>query len=316
MLFRHALIGVMALSGLLLAGVGCQSSSSETVGLAEAGNDKELLVFVTDNAVQVREKAESYGLKVKTIDAKSTASQLVQTLLNSPSEEYFAVINPVIKRYIAGGAISDEIDPFEIDNLFRRLKQVSKAGANQLQRLSPETKGNARLLVFSDFQCPFCQKMEEILPKLKSKYGENLEIDFAHFPLPSHELAFEAAEASECAREQNRFEEYKAELFSQQKSLSDYTFQQIARKLQLDRKQFSKCLSLHQQRKKVRQDQYFGQYMGIHGTPTLVLNGEMLSGIESPEQIEERIDKILPEHSSSPAPSSAVQAGKSSSAGE
>lgn len=290
MLNQQRVMGLL-LALLMLCGVvmGCQPANSND----RAKGSRELQVYITNNAPDVREKALSYGLDVKTIDGNSTESQLIQALLNSPTDKYFVVINPYHKRYIAGGAVSNESDKAELDSLFREMKQVSKAGEQQLPRLFPSQKGHARLVVFSDFQCPYCKMLEAVTNQWKQQYGDKLELEFIHFPLPSHEHAFAAAEAAECARAQGKFDEYKDALFENQESLSEYTFNRLANQVKLDYRQFTRCTSLHQERKKVRQDQYFGKYMGISGTPTMVLNGDELIMGKTPEQIQAMIEESI-----------------------
>src|SRR3989344_9088770 len=73
---------------------------------------------------------------------------------------------------------------------------------------------------YSDFQCPFCGKFyKETLPQIEKAYGEGVTIMFKHFPLSFHEYAQKAAEASECARDQDKFEAYHDTLFDNQQTL-------------------------------------------------------------------------------------------------
>jgi len=268
--------------------MGCQPKNKKA-----EDSSKALEVYVTASAQQVREKALFYGLKVETINEDTPASRLLQALLNSPTNQYYAVINPYLKRYIAGGAVSDRVNPAELDNQLRQLKQVSKAGVENVGRLEPSEKDHAKLLVFMDYQCPFCKRINPYIDSLRTRYGDKLEVEYVNFPLPMHQFAFSAAEAAECARDQHKFDPYKDELFNQQTGgLGDYTYNYIARKIGLDKKEFSQCLSLHQDRKTVRQDQYFGQYVGVNGTPTLLVNGENMMG-KTPRDIEQKIDSLL-----------------------
>src|SRR3989344_1987839 len=80
------------------------------------------------------------------------------------------------------------------------------------------------IVEFSDFQCPYCAKFYfETFGQVYEKYIKSGKVRFAyrHFPLSFHENAQKAAEASECAREQNKFWEYADKLFANQKSHSD-----------------------------------------------------------------------------------------------
>src|SRR3989338_3231464 len=76
------------------------------------------------------------------------------------------------------------------------------------------------IIEFSDFQCPYCAKFHfETFSQIYEKYIKSGKVKFAyrHFPLSFHQNAQKAAEASECAREQEKFWEYADKLFSNQK---------------------------------------------------------------------------------------------------
>src|SRR2546430_13814033 len=54
------------------------------------------------------------------------------------------------------------------------------------------------LVLFSDYQCPFCGKVEETITQLKQKYGaDKLRIVWKNSPLPFHKDARPAAIAGE-----------------------------------------------------------------------------------------------------------------------
>lgn len=77
---------------------------------------------------------------------------------------------------------------------------------------------NARVTIieYSDFQCPFCQKIAPVLAQLAEKYPADVRIIFRHFPLPIHDKAVIAAEASEAAGAQGKFWEFHDLLFERQ----------------------------------------------------------------------------------------------------
>src|SRR2546428_9709687 len=52
------------------------------------------------------------------------------------------------------------------------------------------------LVVFSDFQCPFCARIEPTLAQLRDRYGADLRIVWKHNPLDFHTNAMPAAEAT------------------------------------------------------------------------------------------------------------------------
>ena len=119
------------------------------------------------------------------------------------------------------------------------------------------------MAIFSDYQCPYCKDLDTYVQKtLKPQFGDKLEIELINFPLPMHPFAFGAAEAAECARDQGRFDDYRDALFIEQPRFNLGTFYQLSINYHLNVKEFNRCTSLHEDRKRVRQDQYFGNYMG------------------------------------------------------
>jgi len=81
---------------------------------------------------------------------------------------------------------------------------------------------------FSDLQCPACLSFHKVTAELQSEYSKNDKITwtFRHFPLTSlHPFAYEAAIASEAAREQGKFDEMQDLLFNNQESFKRPTFE-------------------------------------------------------------------------------------------
>lgn len=282
---------VFALLSVLLASswltlTGC---TGQTTNAADGG--KELVVYVSPNAMRIKEQAMSYGLTVKTIDQQSGALDLVQSLFQSPTDDFYVVINPTLKRHVAAGAVSDKVNPSDTETLFRELKMASKIGVAAYPGLSAEA-GKAKVVVFSDYQCPYCKVLDETLPKWQAEFGDKLTIEMRNFPLPSHPLAFPAAEAAECARVQGKYAPYQASLFAHQEELSDAKLVELAQAQGLKMDAFKQCQAGHQTRKKVREDQYFGRYLGVNGTPFVFLNGKPMFGL-SAEEIHDKVAQSL-----------------------
>lgn len=94
--------------------------------------------------------------------------------------------------------------------------------------------------VFSDFQCPYCQRLaREVLPALKAMAREGrLRLAYRHFPLYEiHPEAVPAAVASECAAAQGAFWAYHDLLMAG----SGWDYPALARRLGLDPKAFQAC---------------------------------------------------------------------------
>ena len=162
------------------------------------------------------------------------------------------------------------------------------------------------LLEFSDFQCPFCKRVQPTLAKLRKRFAGQVQFGYRHFPLPFHKEAQGLAEAVECAREQGRFWELHS-LFYKLNGSTAITRDRVI--LFAERAgiksipEFQKCWTTGKHREQVLNDIRKGGQLGIQGTPAFVLGiydkesnevvGEMLSGAVSEEKFNLLIEKYL-----------------------
>ena len=145
------------------------------------------------------------------------------------------------------------------------------------------------IVEFSDFQCPFCRKVQSTLKNLLEKYQGQVSLAYRDFPLRGrHSQAELAAEASRCAAEQGKFWEYHDLLFANGDKLSRAGAAEMAQSLNLDEKQFDACLASDKYTKQIEQDLQDGIRAGVEGTPGIFINGILLSGAQ-PEAAFEKI---------------------------
>jgi protein-disulfide isomerase len=136
-----------------------------------------------------------------------------------------------------------------------------------------DAKARIAMIVYSDFQCPFCAKFaREVLPTLQDKYVRpgKIQLVFRHFPLSIHPLAQKAAEAAECAGRQGKFWEMHNALFSEPRRLAAADLQTHAAALRLDLHGFERCLA-GEAATKVLADVEAGKALVVRGTPTIFL---------------------------------------------
>lgn len=134
----------------------------------------------------------------------------------------------------------------------------------------------AVLTEFSDFFCPACKAVNPLTDQIIQKGGGQVKFIYRHFPLPQHALAFKAAQAAEAANLQGKFWEYKDRLFGEQDNLTETSFEQIAKDLELDVNKFMSDLNSEAVIKKVQQDGDDAKKLNLPGTPSFFLNGEKL----------------------------------------
>ena len=174
-----------------------------------------------------------------------------------------------------------EIEPFRFD-----------VKADGHPSLGPQS-ALVTLILFSDFQCPYCRGFGHTLREIVNYYGDKVRLVFRQFPLKSHANAERAAEASLCANDQKRFWEMHDRLFENQEELTEENILTQARQLELDMEKFKACLTGSKHKADVRADVRAGATAGIDSTPTLFINGLYMSGGQPYDVIAAVIDHEL-----------------------
>jgi protein-disulfide isomerase len=160
-------------------------------------------------------------------------------------------------------------------------------------------KGNPRapvtVVVFSDFQCPYCSRVEPTLKQVEQAYPQEVRLVWKNKPLDFHPNAMPAALAAEAAREQGKFWPMHDKMFAAQQELSPAAYERWARELGLDVARFKAAQASPAVKARVEADDQLAGRLGIDGTPTLVVNGEKVVGAVPFEQLKAVIDRKLAE---------------------
>ena len=149
------------------------------------------------------------------------------------------------------------------------------------------------IVEFSDYQCPFCARVNPTLAKIRDTYGDKVNIIFKDFPLPNHAQAPKAAEAAHCAAEQGKYWEMHDVMFANQRALEVPALKQSATGLGLDMAKFNQCLDSGQYASKVAAGAAQGDKLGVNSTPTLYINGRPVIGAQPFEVFKAAIDEEL-----------------------
>ena len=154
-----------------------------------------------------------------------------------------------------------------------------------------------KIIEFSDFQCPFCAKVQPALREVRNAYPGQVAVVYRHLPLERiHPYAFGAALAAECAGAQGRFGPYHDVLYARQDSIGPDRWARFAMEAGVpDMKRFEKCLREERFRARVQRDIDAAQRLGFNGTPTFIVNGRSFSGAISREDWEVEIRRALAE---------------------
>lgn len=147
------------------------------------------------------------------------------------------------------------------------------------------------LVMFGDFQCPFCLGAQSVLRRVHDRLGDRLVFAFRHLPIPErHPLAPLAAEASEGAAAQGRFWEYHDALFAAQPKLSRETMLAVAAELGLDAERIATEIDSGAHRPRIERDLASAEASGATGTPSFFVNGARLFGAYDASSLVEALE--------------------------
>ena len=152
------------------------------------------------------------------------------------------------------------------------------------------------VVVFSDYQCPFCSRVEPTLTALSQKYGNDLRIVWKDNPLPFHQDATPAAvlalEAFEQGKDKKFWEAHDL-LFQNQRALSRADLENYGKQLGLNEKKLKAALDNNAHKTKIDEDQALARQLGASGTPSFFINGRSLRGAQPQPAFEKLIDEEL-----------------------
>ncbi len=153
--------------------------------------------------------------------------------------------------------------------------------------------------VVSDFQCPFCSRVEPTLAALDAANAGRIRWAWHDYPLPFHQNAMPAAEAGREVRRQlgdAAFWRFHDMLFENNRDLSPQTIERLAMGMPgLDMGAFQRALSSHQHEAAIRADmaQVDAATGGSVGTPCFLINGRWLRGAQPISAFQGAVDGAL-----------------------
>jgi protein-disulfide isomerase len=147
-------------------------------------------------------------------------------------------------------------------------------------RLLGRADAPVKMVVFSDFQCPFCAVFHQTVQRVRARHPNRVAIAYRHLPLDAiHPHARAAGLAAECAGEQGRFERYADLLFAQQDAIGQKAWVGFAREAGVpDVGAFDACMAERRWAGRVDQDARLAEAMDIGVTPTFIINGTLIPG--------------------------------------
>jgi protein-disulfide isomerase len=166
------------------------------------------------------------------------------------------------------------------------------------------------IVVFSDFECPYCRELAKTLrDNIPQKYPNDVRVIFKDFPIASlHPWARAAAEASHCIADQKipAFWAFHDWVFEHQQEVTASNVRDgvlnFARINGLDAEKIAACIDSHAPAAIVDQSLRAGQALQIEQTPTMFINGRLVGGAISWEQLQTLIDMEFHRPANVPGP--------------
>ncbi|MGA3123579.1 MAG: thioredoxin domain-containing protein [Polyangiaceae bacterium] len=158
------------------------------------------------------------------------------------------------------------------------------------------------IIEFSDFQCPFCGRVEPTLKSIRDKYGDKVRLVWKNEPLPFHPAAEPAAEAALEVRAEKGdkgFWDLHDKFFVDQKILMNGSAPNVdaivktASETGASSEKVKKAISDHLHKRDIDADQDLGEDLQANGTPHFFINGRRLVGAQPQEKFEKVIDEEI-----------------------
>ncbi|MGE0593413.1 MAG: thioredoxin domain-containing protein [Vicinamibacterales bacterium] len=166
------------------------------------------------------------------------------------------------------------------------------------------------VVVFADFECPYCRQLAPVLRALTQRRPDEVRLVWRDFPLPGHAQARTLAQAARCAGEQGAFWPFHDHLFAAAGGLltatapttaptgpsstgGGDTLLRAAAEIGLDVALFTACSTHGRHREAIERDVALGMALGVTATPTLFVNGRKVVGLRTIDAYEALIMEEL-----------------------
>ncbi len=137
-------------------------------------------------------------------------------------------------------------------------------------------EGPLELVMYGDFQCPYCTAAQSIVARVLARLPGQVRFAFRHLPIPEvHPQAEAAARASEAAAAQGAFWEMHDRLYAARGALDPQELEAYAGELGLDTAAVRAAVVDGAYGERVARDVDSARALGLRGTPTFFVNGEL-----------------------------------------
>lgn len=179
-------------------------------------------------------------------------------------------------------------------------QQLMETVVAQTRHFRGDPNAPVTIIEFGDFQCPFCGRHAATVGlQIYEQYIQSGKVRFGYFGFAflGQESNW-AAEAAECAADQDKFWEYHDMLYSSQSGENQGAFnkdnlKKFAEGLGLDTSAFNECLDSGKYTQLIQDESSMASSIGVRSTPTFLINGQAVVGAQPFEIFQQTIDPLL-----------------------
>ncbi|MFI5301081.1 MAG: DsbA family protein [Polyangiales bacterium] len=229
-----------------------------------------------------------------------------------PVDKFTAVIDAHIKKaqeLKAKGTTDQALYPEMVKAFYKKAAPADDGGDKppaedmtvwKVDIGDAPVKGKADALVtivtYSDFQCPFCKRVDPTIEKVKADYGDAVRIVWKNAPLPFHNRAIPCANlAMEAYKEKGNegFWTAHEKIFESNPKLEDADLEAIGKTMGLDGAKVHDAITTNKYKDAIQKDQDQAEDLQVHGTPHSFVNGRVVNGAVPYEDFKKVVDQEL-----------------------
>lgn len=231
-------------------------------------DDAEVDAWYEQNQARIRQPKEAVADQIREMLVAQRSAGERQELLQRLRQKH--EVNVLLEPYRLELGASDATVPFE-----------------------GSADAPVEVVMFSDFQCPFCRNVAPAAHGLTKTFGDQVKVSFRHLPLMSiHPRAKRAGEVAACAQQQGKFWPLHDAIFERFGELEEDQLRAIATTAGLETKALEACLKRGDGLADVERDMALARSHGITRTPSIFVNGRPVALKQGPTP-EEQISSVV-----------------------
>ena len=149
------------------------------------------------------------------------------------------------------------------------------------------------IVVFSDYQCPYCDRLDQTLDQLLGRYPDVVRVVYRQFPLPSHREAEFAASVALAAHAQGKFTAMHRWLYENMHALNPMSVAERAASYGLDTQRLIDEVDGDHHAARIDADLELGKRFDVAATPSWFINGRPGNGAQPIEEFDKLVREEL-----------------------